>query len=307
MEEFAIALFVYNRPIHTEKVLKSLIECNKSNNYDLIIFSDGAKNKESESEVLKVREICEKANGFKSIKLIKREKNIGLAQNIITGLNNAFSNYSQITVIEDDIKVSKGFLEYITAALEFYKNKNVLSISGYTPNIKIPQNYKNSTYIIKRNCSWGWATWKEKWEIIDWQVSDFKDFIRDKNKIKKFNECGDDLTPMLLKQQIGQINSWSIRFCYSGFCNNLPTVYPTKSLVENIGTDGSGTNVRNTKKYRTFSVENIDLQNFTDNIEQNSEILKTFRKTYNTSLFRKTINLIKRIKYLLTNKTKKEL
>lgn len=293
-----IALFVYNRPEHTHRTLLALQRAKYANMSHLYIFSDGAKSNRDKYMVDEVRSICSSISGFASVEVVERQSNVGLAHNIISGLDYLFKQKDRVIVLEDDLLVSYGFIEYMVDALEFYSNKGVFSISGYTPNVMIPVNYSYSTYIVPRNCSWGWATWKEKWNKVDWNVSDFNSFICNNNLIKSFNKAGNDLTPMLLKQQLGIINSWSIRFTYAAFKLNEPSVYPIRSLIENNGVDGSGTNMRYSNRYMSIPVHQIESKYFVDDISVNNAILRSFSSFYNTSIFRSIINYFRIKKYI---------
>lgn len=54
-------------------------------------------------------------------------------------------------------------------ALDFYENDNkIISICGYGLKIKRPRGYVGDVYLLGRSSSWGWATWKDRWEQIDW-------------------------------------------------------------------------------------------------------------------------------------------
>lgn len=65
-------------------------------------------------------------------------------------------------------------------ALNLYKSrKDIWSISGYTPNIEIQREYKDEVYLIKRGASWGWATWKDRWKLNDWDVNDYVEFKKE--------------------------------------------------------------------------------------------------------------------------------
>jgi hypothetical protein len=294
----SIALFVYNRPEHTQRTLLSLQRANNADKCSLYIFSDGAKSQKDCAKVNEVRRVCSAVSGFASVSIIERESNFGLAKNIISGLSDLFEVHERVVVLEDDLAVSYGFIHYMVSALEFYKSKGVFSISAYTPNVAIPDNYKSSTYVVPRTCSWGWATWRERWKMVDWNVSDFDEFISNGKSRSAFNKAGDDLTPMLLRQQLGVINSWSIRFTYAAFkCGQL-SVYPVRSLVENCGVDGSGTNMKSSSRYESQLTKEIDLNLFVDNLQVNYSILRSFRLFYNTSFIRRIINYLKIRKYI---------
>ncbi len=289
-----IAVFTYNRLDHTQLVFKSLLNNSLAKETDLYIFSDGGKNKYDDKKVLAVREYLDTITGFKTINKVFNNENKGLATSIIEGITMVFKKFNTVIVLEDDLECSPHFLKYMNEALDFYDPSNVWSISGYTPNINLPSSYPFDTYISFRNCSWGWATWKQNWNLTNWEIDDFNDFISSKDKRKKFERGGNDLSIMLLKKQKRLINSWSILFNYAGFKYNLPTVYPVKSLIKNIGVDGSGTNMSRSKKYSvTLSKYPIHKTQFCNNFQEDIVITKRFKKFYNTSIFRKFINYIK--------------
>ena len=92
MDFAPIVLFVYNRLDHLKLTLKSLKKNKEASNTDLIIYSDGPKNKLDKVNVYKVRSFLKKVSGFKKKKIICRVKNIGLANNIVNGINQTFKN-----------------------------------------------------------------------------------------------------------------------------------------------------------------------------------------------------------------------
>ena len=295
-----VVVFTYNRPQHTQQTINALCNAHHANQTHLIVYSDAPRTIADENAVADVRNIIHHIDGFAKITIVEREKNIGLANNIISGLSEVFVEYDRAIVIEDDIVATEGFLDYMNAALSFYENKNVWSIAGYTPPIDVPQNYNYSTYFAPRNCSWGWATWRNKWLETDWQVSDFDQFIRNKQARHTFNYAGTDLSAMLLRWRIGEINSWSVRFCYAAFKSNQSTVYPTISLVKNAGTDGSGTNVSRTLRYESETTSYLNVEQFAPTtIGVNEQILSSFRKTYNCSFIRRCINYLKLLLYII--------
>lgn len=238
-----IILFAYNRPGHTEQTVVALKKNELASESDLFIFSDGPKI-ENDENVKKVREYIKTINGFKSVTIIEREKNFGLANSIISGVNEIIDKFGKVIVLEDDLVTSKYFLKFMNGALDFFKDRNdVFSISGYSYPAKImriPENYKHEIYLSYRFGSWGWATCADRWDKVDWSVTDFEEFKHNKKLQKEFNRGGRDLSGMLISQMHGDIDSWAIRFDYAHFKNNSFSVRPVKTLVANIGMDGSG-------------------------------------------------------------------
>ena len=289
-----IVLFVYNRPIHTIKTVEALLKNNLASDSELYVFSDQAKTGKDVEAVKKTRTYVEQINGFKNVTCCFHPENKGLASSIIQGVSEVFEKHDKVIVLEDDLETSPNFLSFMNNALENYSPKNIWSIAGYSPNIKVPVGYKPDTYLAHRNCSWGWATWKQNWEKTDWNVCDFNEFIVNPQKRTCFERGGNDLSVMLLKQQQHVIDSWSIRFNYAAYKNNLPTVYPVKSFIKNTGVDGSGTNMKRSGKFDSkLNHTTTEYFDFCPGDFIDEQIAVEFRKFYNTSLYRKLINWYK--------------
>ncbi len=294
-----IVLFTYNRLDHTKRTVEALLRNTLAENSDIYIFSDGARKQSDVEKVEEVRAYLTDITGFKNIYLEFSKNNKGLASSIIEGVSSVFEKNEKVIVLEDDLETSPYFLKFMNETLEFYSPDDIWSIAGYAPNITIPKSYKYSTFLIHRNCSWGWATWKQNWQKTDWQVKDFESFIVSDRERKKFNRGGDDLSVMLLKQQQEIIHSWSIRFNYAAFKNCLPTVYPINSMVKNLGVDGTGTNMKSSKKYHTDAFEQCPVKDeFCSKDIYNHSLEREFKSFYNTSLYRRLINNVKIHRYI---------
>lgn len=236
-----IVLFVYNRPWHTQQTIEALEKNELAAQSNLIIYSDEAKTENEQEEVNKVRLYISQINKFQKVTIIKREKNWGLANNIIDGVTKVVNRYEKIIVLEDDLVTSPHFLKYMNEALDFYKDEEqVMSVNGFSYLKKIPKNYNKDVFIFYRSCSWGWAIWKNEWNLIDFNITKNHEIFKNKSLQNKFNRGGNDLFDMLKMQMNGLINSWAIRFALSHSLHNKKALFPSKSLVKNIGYDGSG-------------------------------------------------------------------
>jgi len=242
-----VIIFVYNRLWHTKKTIHALLENDLADQSEIVIYSDGPKNEKDYHQVMEVRNYIKKVNGFRSLKIIEREKNWGLAGNIIDGVTKVINEYGKIIVLEDDIVTSPFFLNYMNDALNAYDDdNNVGCIHGYV----YPINNINSDFFIKGADCWGWATWKKSWDYFE---KDGKKLLK---KLKKRNlhkdafnvKCG--YVQMLKDQIYGRNNSWAVRWYFSAYLNDLYCLYPKTSYVQNIGFDGSGTNCDQDGRYQ---------------------------------------------------------
>lgn len=266
MNNAPVVLFAYNRPGHTSALLKSIDACYLAQNSDLFVFIDGCKNHENEKACRDVRKLVDEYavhSRFKKCDVIKAESNKGLAKSVISGVSRIIEQYGRVIVLEDDLIVSRDFLQYMNEALDrFEGDTRIWSISGYSFPMKSTGN-KKGVFFAPRGCSWGWATWKDRWTLVDWDVSDYSQFRRSHADRISFAKGGGDLPYMLDDQMAGLIDSWAIRWCYASERNNMVTVYPCKTKVCNCGLDGTGTHSGTSKKFDTKLAEDTDT-NFDD-------------------------------------------
>ena len=295
MENLApIVAFVYARPEHTKKMLESLEKNKLANESELYIFSDNAKKEKDKINVENVREIIRKTkqkNIFKNVVIVEAKQNKGLANSVIDGVTQIINKYGKAIVLEDDLILSTTFLQYMNNALDFYEENNkIWSISGYNLPIMFPENYAKEIYLSYRGCSWGWATWKDRWNTVDWEVKDYKKFKHSYRKRKIINRGGPDMAQMLDAQMKGLCDSWAIRWCYEQAKQNKYTVYPVKSLIQNCGLDGTGTHsgINN-----AFDVElNQTLPTLNSELVINKEISKNFYNKFNYGVKQKIIEIL---------------
>jgi len=294
MQELApIVLFVYNRPRHTEQTVNALKKNDLAQKSDLFVFADNAGINGDRDSVHSVRSFVKTIDGFKSVNIIEREINFGLAKNVISGVTEVINKFGKVIVLEDDIVCSNTFLKYMNELLSFYKaNEKIYSVTGYTFPIKIPGEYKYDVYFSSRASSWGWGTWKDRWETVDWDVKDYDSFIMNPEQIKSFNTGGHDLTKMLKDQMFGKIDSWSIIWSYTHFKHNAYCVYPTKSRLKNIGADKSGIHTDKTKKYDVKVHEEETELKLSEEIILNDEIILNFQKFFSQNKLRKIFGKI---------------
>ncbi|HSW61199.1 MAG TPA: sugar phosphate nucleotidyltransferase, partial [bacterium] len=249
-----------NRPWHTEQTVEALKKNELASESDLFIFSDGPK-VENDENVKKVREYIRSVRGFKSITIFEKDKNQGLANSIISGVTEIINKYGKVIVLEDDIVTSTRFLQFMNEALDKYEgDKKIFSVSGYNVPMKCPAEYDKDVFLSYRYSSWGWATWIDRWEEADWSVQGWEEVFLDKGVNKKFQRGGEDLHYIFKAQMNGTLNSWAIRWYYSHFRKERFTVFPVKSLVENIGFDGSGVHCGNAKNAPNKPVMSEDVK-----------------------------------------------
>lgn len=291
-----VVMFVYNRLDSVEQTIENLKRNELADQTDLFVFSDAAKKEKQTKDVNLVRKYIHKINGFKSVHIIEAEKNKGLAKSVITGVTEIINQRGKVIVVEDDLITAPQFLSFMNDALDFYEGeKKIWSISGYQFPFELPKAYQKSIYVAYRSSSWGWATWKDRWETIDWEIKDYNDYKYNPIKISKFCRGGTDLDKMLRHQMQGKIDSWAIRWCYNQYEQGKLTIYPTKSLVNSIGTDGRGTHCDPTSVRFSQILATEFKYEFEHELPIDREVMKRYRKVVNRSILRKVRNIVKNV------------
>jgi len=285
-----VVLFVYNRLDHTMSVIDSLSKNFLAKDTDLYVFADAAKTEKGIEKVNVVREYIsqnEWKENFKSVTIELAEKNKGLAKSVIQGVTGIIEKYGKVIVVEDDLILSPYFLDYMNDALEYYRgDAKIWSISGYSFPMKSLQRYPHDVFYSYRGCSWGWATWYDRWKNVDWNVSEYDKFICDEAWMKRFNRGGVDLTNMLKMQMEGKIDSWAIRWCFAQSNQDMYTVYPKISYLENAGCDGSGTHSGANNDFYTDMSQCVPKCRF-ETLKIEKKLTKEFRAKYKDTLKKK--------------------
>lgn len=243
-----VALFVYNRPQHTRQTVEALLANAESAQTPLYIFSDAPKNAAGNKEVAEVRSMLRNITGFKSVSIIERENNFGLANSIIAGVSHICAKHGRVIVLEDDLVTSPYFLKFMNEGLEKYQDEHqVISIHGYIYPVEqtLPE-----TFFLKGADCWGWATWKRGWDLFDLDGKKLLAELKRRKLTRQFDFDGSYPYIKMLKDQLaGKNDSWAIRWYASAFLAGKLTLYPGQSLVHNTGIDGSGTHCSDTMDF----------------------------------------------------------
>lgn len=292
-----VVLFAYRRPDHLSEALRSLAANPGAESTRLTIYCDGPKGEADQAAVAQVRKVAHQAKGFAQVDVIERESNLGLAQSVISGVTWALEENDRVIVMEDDLVVSPDFLEYMNQALELYEDEDrVISIHGFM--YAVPPGLPQSVFLRGADC-WGWATWRRGWRL----------FEADSGKLLKQLERSPDrdqfdfggafpYLQMLRDQAKGRIDSWAIRWYASAFLANKLTLYPGKSLVENIGQEGSGTHSESASSHEV-KPQQIELPLQMIDICESSQARKLISATLAKARNSEPLGLAQRLKNLL--------
>lgn len=271
-----IILFAFNRSDALRNTVQSLLQNKEAKVSDLYVFVDGPRSNKpgEEIKIKEVQKYVESIEGFRSLHYTFSEKNKGLGDSIIAGVSQIINQYGKAIVLEDDLVFARNFLSYMNQGLDRYaKEEKVFSICGYSNKVKVPSKYEYDSYFCTRSSSWGWGTWADRWNSVDWELKEWDHYSK---MAKAFNKWGgSDCFKMLDDWKHRRNRSWAIRFCFAQFLQNKVSLFPIVSKVQNEGFDGLGTNCKKWSRFKyEFDHRGEKSFNFPTKIEINKHLYK---------------------------------
>lgn len=290
-----ILLFVYNRPEHVRRNIQALLKNELAAESELFIYSDAAKDETSQAAVKEVRAFIRSIQGFKKITITERTENWGLARSIIDGVTTLINRYGRVIVLEDDLVVAPHFLQFMNDALETYRDEERvghIQACDFTHDPSLPD-----TFLIKWTGSWGWGTWDRAWKHFNADGKVLLAELESRKLTYTFDFNGKyGYTRMLRRQIEGKNNSWAIRWNASLFLKDILSLNVGKSLVQNEGFDGSGTNCGGGGLYASeLYMERLPVKKISpieENIQARNAYVRYYART--NSFMAKAIRRIKR-------------
>ena len=233
-----IAVFTYNRPAHTRQLIQSLLRSPIFERSHVTIYCDGPKVPEHEEAVSETRNII-RNEAPANVEIIERSENFGLARSVITGVSELCEEFGRVIVLEDDLVLAPHALNFMNESLARYEAEDkVMHVSAYMYPVKckLPE-----SFFYREATCWGWATWKRAWQHFEPNSAKLVAEIDERGLRRDFNNDESMyFYQMLRKQRDGELDSWAIRWYASMFRRDGLALHPGKSLVQNLGFDGSG-------------------------------------------------------------------
>lgn len=267
-----IAIFTYNRPNHTDRLLDSLARNARLEACNLFIFCDGPRKPDHIAGVEASRRVVRQWAGRLGAQVIERAENLGLARSIAGGVSDLCAQYGRVIVLEDDMVLSPDFLNYMLQGLDRYQDDPaVYQISGHMFPVAHPA--RPATFFLPLTTTLGWATWDRAWQVFSWEPPGVLDHLGDADFRRLFDLDGCYPYSAMLEQRLAGLNdSWAILWWYTVFTLGGLVLYPRVSLVQNLGFDGTGVHSGTSSVSRSASMSPgrlPDLLDFPSTVETN--------------------------------------
>ena len=242
-----VAVFAYNRNTHLRKTLEGLRANRKLD--EIYIFQDGLKTEEHRNGWEASRQVIASIDWCK-VNYFGAEENKGLACSIVEGIEQVLQENDAVIVLEDDCVPTACFLDFMSQCFEKYRdNKDVYSISGYAWPIEV-QKGMFDIYFTGRASTWGWGTWKDRWNQYEQDLNILERIKNDRDKSVILAAWGKDLEKMYADRLMGRNDSWAVFWALKIIEEKGLCAAPYVSLIQNIGFDGTGVHCGKTDRFR---------------------------------------------------------
>jgi hypothetical protein len=238
-----VLITTLDRYEHLIRCISSLQLCKYSSETHLFVALDYPPSEEYMDGHSKIKKFLIGIDGFKEVTIVERTKNLGAMENFRKARELIFESYDKLIVSEDDNEFSVDFLFFLNHGLDTYQdNKKVFSICGYV----YPYNfnfYKADVFAHDGFSAWGYATWKDRFEKVKWDIGNLEVFLKDKDNLKKIKRKS--LLKHLRMIVLEEEELGDAYLSYYQIKNNMFSIFPVVSRVRNHGFDGSGINCGN--------------------------------------------------------------
>lgn len=286
MKNFAPVLIpTLNRYIHFKRCVESLAVCTYADQTDLYIALDYPLKESHWDGYKRISIYLNEINGFKTVNVIRRDKNFGARENISDARDEIFKKHDRLVISEDDNEFSPNFLDYINNCLNKYENnENVLTITGYNRMIDM-NGYDKNIYAALSFCAWGYIISRKNYQFLQKEVINSKYAESILNSWKK-SYLIYKRSPSLLRGLLSVVKTKAITgdtmIVSYMILNKKYCIWPTISKVRNHGYDGGGEHFGSIPDHPMLK-QVIDTASFfePDDIEiQENEIIKARTSQY---------------------------
>jgi hypothetical protein len=289
-----VAVYTYTRLKHLQQTLDALALNELASETTVYVVSDGPKNERDRPLVEQLRNFVDDFHGFHEIVRVYREANLGVGVSPLLAEHQIISDHGKIINLEDDNITSGDFLTFINEGLShFESDRNIFSICGYAPPVCDGLDRTSDWWIYPWNLSWGYGTWKDRYDKIYPLANDYMMFKKSGLLDKVAGLGGLYIVDSLRRDHHGQAKFLDAVLCAKMTQFQMSSVIPTKSKVNNIGLDGSGVSTRRATEKYSVALDSTPKRHFdfgrqsTINVKLRADALRFYNGKLATRLARR--------------------
>lgn len=245
-----VAFFIFRRPETTSRVFQTIRAARPKT---LFLIADGPRQgAEFEMKLTEqTRAIVREIDWPCDVHRIYSEKNLGLRDRVLSGLDTVFSKVDRAIILEDDCLPNASFFGFCSELLSRYSAATEVGIvSGF--NFSPFYDEKSDYFFSRSTYIWGWATWAETWQafraspqVESWsetELQELKPTFASRIQEREF---------LAMAKSAENLNTWDISLAVWVRQSNFYTVIPNRNLITNIGFGQEATHT----KFEAFDVQ----------------------------------------------------
>ena len=277
-----LILVGYNRPDFLKNRLEELRNLNVGS-YNLEVFIDGPKNSDSRENSYKMAEIIDEYSQLIEMNVTFRDKNLGVANNVVESISQVLKEKSSALIFEDDITIKSAAIKSMNDLLQEMDTKKYATVGAFgvfpyskmLVNINISNQYRSTPYFS----AWGWGIHRDVWKDYRQNIANL-----DRNYELSNSSTFGTLSRFQKKVWLNRFDristnvewAWDYQMQYMSFVTNRQHLLPFFRQVNNVGfNDVRGTNTVGAKP-RWYFMPNTKIYD--------QQVVK--RKISNNSFFR---------------------
>lgn len=297
----SVLLIAFNRPESAQMVFDQIKKVRPPHFY---LAVDGPRPSKSgeEEKCLECQSIANQVDWECEVHTLFRKENVGCGFGPAGAISWAFETTEELIVLEDDCLPSVSFFYFCDELIKKYKNdKRIWIISGLSIHSGADILGKYDYTFSRFAHTWGWATWKDRWNEFDMYMRDVPQFLAEGGSYNVYQQRRMSVnTDKRLRQVYDSIDeevkhSWDTQWGYTRLKSGGVSIVPKLNMITNIGAV-NGTH--NSSGSTSSNLPSYELKNPLNHPQ--FVICNTAYDNYHYNAYI-NLSLIRRCKYYLNN------
>ena len=281
----AVLFLIFNRLDTTKQVFEAIRKAKPPRIY---IAADGPRENRPDDikNIQGVRDyVLSSIDWNCEVKTLFRDENLGCKYAVSGAITWFFENEEKGIILEDDCLPSQSFFWFCEDLLDIYEDDlRVGQISGFNYGYE-EKGVKYDYFFSKYPQIWGWASWKNRWQNYDVEISILNEIIG-YQQLKQVLSKGESKQKLLVLKKVhqGLIDTWDYQWSLTQYINRQYSIIPRINLIKNLGFNREdAVHTKGKDPYGTISYDNslilkmhpkyiLELQSYYDLITQESII-----------------------------------
>lgn len=236
-KECAVLVIAWRRPTETKRLLDVIAGIKPKKLY---FACDGARKDRPDeaSRVREVRSLIKNVDWDCELRTLFAENNQGCRKGVNRAIDWFYRHEEEGIILEDDCIPALCFFSFCSVMLKRYKDdKRIWSISG-TRFSDAMTSERESYYFSRYTHSWGWATWRDRWNCHDKDMGYWMDRKARRRVSESFSTKSEWRHWRKIWHELyfrSKPDTWDYQWSFSARVEGALTVIPRVSMVTNIG------------------------------------------------------------------------